>query len=363
MKLAGFNRAARIHGWRVQCVDTVAERLGDVRRLVDFWHPIGIAVDCGGLDDRLRAPNFGDVPTVCISLRQPSGGHLSTVFGDTRQIVEPAARELLTLDCAHYAYVGYPLPRLWSDLRGEAFRDAVTLHGKPFSAFTEQARTFDALNRIRKLGKWLAKLPKPCGIFAANDLTANQVLNLCAAQGLAVPDDIAVVGVDDDESICLNAHPPLSSVLPDMEHIGFTAGQALAAMIRHPRQKPVVAETGGALMLVRRASSRARLAYPEGVARALALIREKACEGLRARDVVQVMRGSRRSAELRFREAIGHSILDEIQSVRLERAKELLADPNRTISAVANLCGYASEAAFRKVYRTAFGTSPRHPCR
>lgn len=358
MKLAGAGRAAKDLGFRIQTAEATAEALANIRRLTDFWHPVGVVIDCGGIDDQMRTPRTCGLPTVFISHRPRGDVPVFSVCGDSRAIVRAAAQELLALDYPDYGFVGYPESRVWSDLRGKIFGEIVALHGRGFHAFTETS-TLSSMTLTRKLRKWLAGLPRPCGLFAANDFTANRVLNLCAAEGIRVPDEIAVVGVDDDETICLNAHPPLSSVLPDMERVGYEAVRTLSEIIRRPRLKPRNVETGEALMVARRASSRARIAYPENVARAVALIRDRACSGLRARDVIDAMDGSRRYAELQFRAAIGHTILDEIQTVRMERARELLNDPGRPVSAIANLCGYASVSAFCKQHRTAFGTLPR----
>lgn len=360
MKLAGAIRAAKDLGYRIQTVDLIAKGgFGNVRKLTAFWRPAGVLIDCGGIDDQISSPDAGNVPTVYISNRPRDGKRVFSVCGDSREIVRAAAQELLALDYPDYAFVGYPEPRIWSDIRGQLFRELVLLHRKGFHAFGPSAENRDTLSRTRKLRKWLGGLPKPCGIFAANDFTANQVLNLCAAEQIHVPDEIAVVGIDDDETICLNAHPPLTSVLPDMERVGYTAIKTLDDIIRCPKSKPRLTETGGVLMVARRASSRARIAYPENVAKAVALIRAKACDGLKARDVLAIMNGSRRYAEMQFREATGHSILDEIQAVRMERARELLNDPGRSVATVANLCGYASVSAFCKQFRESQGALPR----
>lgn len=175
-----------------------------------------------------------------------------------------------------------------------------------------------------------------------------------------MPNDIAVVGVDNDETICLGTRPSLTSVVPDMERIGYEAVKLLWRIIRNPKLKPCSVEAGGALTVARRASSRARHIYPSDVTKAIALIREKACEGLRSRNVIEVMHRSRRTCEQAFRAAIGHSILDGIQAVRMERARDLLANPTHSVALVANLCGYASLSAFTKQYRKAYGKPPRH---
>lgn len=357
MKFAGATRAAHDLGLRIQAVDAAENRRDSILKLIGFWQPAGVVIDGSLLDESGALDTPSDLPTVYISYRPRRGRPIFSVCGETEGIVRAAAQELLALDYPQYAFVGYPKDLDWSRVRGRLFRKLIRLHGRRAHAFEESetdTTTYDA-----RLLSWLRSLPKPCGVFAANDFIANRVLNLCAAAGLRVPDDIAVVGVDDDETICCNALPPLTSILPDMERIGYTAVRLLGEIFRDPKMRPVMRETGGSLLVARRASSRARIAYPDDVARALELIRAKACDGLRARDVIAALHGSRRYAELNFREATGHTILDEIQAVRMERARELLSDPTRTVSAIANLCGYASVSAFIKQYGRAYGVRPR----
>ena len=273
-------------------------------------------------------------------------------------VAELAARELLQLNYTHFAFVHYPNSRIWSNERARQFRKLIEMHGYSCPEFVpdNEGDTQDWLNRLQD---WMATLPRPCGIFAANDEVSNHIRGICRSKKWRVPNDIALVGVDNDESICESAHPRLSSVLADNEQMGFLAAQLLAERIDSPNLEPA-RRTVPPLMVVRRESTRPYRAPNENVAQALELIRDKACEGLRARDVIAVMKGARRTAEMRFREATGHSILEEIISVRMLRAKELLmSDSTRPIKIVAQMCGYASETAFRKVYTARLGAFSR----
>lgn len=358
MRLAGAKRAAQILGFRVIPIDSFENNRESIPRLVDFWNPAGIIIDCSLFTKGPTLPAQLRIPAVHLGLRFSPRKPLFSVHANRRDVVHAAAQELLLLDYPGYAYVGHPKSPEWSRERCRIFRETIALHGRKFSAFERGCRE-DGLAHSKRLRDWLAGLPKPCGVFAANDIVANHILDQCLALGIRVPNDIAVVGVDNDETICCSTHPPLTSVVPDMERIGYEAMKLLSHIIRNPRLKPCSVEAGGALTVVRRASSRARLVYPSDVAKAIGLIREKACEGLRSRDVIAVMHGSRRTCEQAFRTAIGHSILDEIQSVRMERARDLLSSSTHSVTSVANLCSYASLSAFTKQYRKAYGTTPR----
>lgn len=356
-KCAGFSRGARAHGWRVQTVTLPADRTPDLRRLVDFWKADGFVFDSGGTTNLPDVQTLGHLPSAFLTCRPASEERRFTVCENLRGTAEAAARELLQLGYRRFAFVHFPRPRYWSDERARHFRDIIRLNGGTCAEFAPDDKA-NLLTWNRRLRRWLRDLPRPCGIFAANDEVSNHVRGICATEGIGIPDEIALVGVDNDESICTSVHPHLSSVLADNEQMGFLAAHLIAEQFRDPHPQPE-ASVVQPLMVVRRESTRRRQCFDGRIQQAVRLIREKACEGLRARDVLKMLNGARRTAELSFRKATGQSILDEIQRVRLERACELLSDRSRPIKVIANLCGYASESAFRKVYRARFGASPR----
>ena len=263
----------------------------------------------------------------------------------------------LFLGYAHYAFVHYPTTRDWSCARAEAFKEAIRLNGGTCAEFQSDDKA-TPLAWAQRLRQWIRELPRPCGIFAANDEVAHHVRGICAVEGLDIPNAIALVGVDNDATVCVAAQPRLSSVLADNEQMGFRAAGLLAEQFKDSTASPHRLFVPP-LMVIRRESTRRLVCQDTQALDAIRLIREKACSGLRARDVLALFPGSRRAAEMRFREATGHSVLDEIQRVRTDRARELLADGSRPLKTLANLCGYASESAFRKVYFARFGVPPR----
>ena len=354
----GTHRIAKTLGWRIQTVDAVDGAFPNVPRILEFWNPDGVIVDCGGLTAPVPIRDFGACPVIFIGRRARAGENIFTTCEDLRATGILAARELLSQNFHDYAFVGYPERRFWSDERERAFREAVLMNGKRFHGFTHHVCRDDPLTRAANLRTWLKSLPKPCGLFAANDLVAKEVANTCAAESIDVPREIAILGVDNDETICERSSPRLSSIAMDFEQSGIIAMRMLVARLHSPRMKPAN-RTFSPLMVVRRESTRAKAGDNGDVAKAVAFIRQYACEGLRAADVVKRMSGSRRLAEIRFRAALGHSILDEILAVRLERANELLKNRSLSVQAIANFCGYASESSFHRIYRKTFGHSPR----
>lgn len=358
-KHAGVHRAAKPLGWRVQTVDAVDGGFCDIRRVIGFWKPDGLIFDCGDLSEPIPHNAVKGYPTIFLARRPRAGERIFTVCEDLEAVGRSAARELLSLQFGDYAFVGYFNDRIWSRGRERAFREAIVLNGKRYHTFTRHSNPDNPMERTSLLRKWLKALPKPCGIFTANDNVAEEVINACAAEGIDIPGELAVLGTDNNESICERTTPRISSIASDFEHCGSLAVRILNALFHSPKMAPAH-RSFPPLMVMRRESTRAKASVCGEIAAAVSYIRQHACEGLRAADVIRRMSGSRRFAEMRFRAARGHSVLEEIQSVRMERANELLAHGSMTVRAVANFCGYASESSFHRLYRKAFGNPPGH---
>lgn len=356
-KLAGVYAGGRAYGWNVQVIEPGASER-KAAKLAAFWEPDGVLVECGAEQNHFDPAVFGRTPVVFLD-RNPRtlGAGVPCVTHDSAATARVAARELLSLGLCAYAYVPWPEPRFWSEEREAGFAAALRLNGRGYSRFSGKAKPSDPRALQKEMGAWLKSLPLPVGIFAANDLVAAQVAAAAGRVGLGIPEDIALVGVDNDELLCENTNPTLSSVMPDFRLAGEKAAALLARMIASPRIRPA-AETFGPLRLVRRASTSRAKRIDREVLAALDLIRREACAGLKARDVAACFSCTRRMAEIRFRAATGQSPLEAIREIRRARAEELLADPTRDRTAIANLCGYSSANALMNFLRGA--TAPRH---
>ena len=357
-KIAGVQRHAAAVGWHVQIVDGFPTPSA-LARLVEFWHPLGAIVDCGGGYAEVHVDMFKGIPTVYLD-RNPKTmpKNASCVSHDSFSTGQLAAKELLVAGHPNFAFVPYPQPRFWSDDRERGFKDALALNGKSCETFPGGAgRSLQSVAWQRRLRRWLEKLPKPCGIFAANDSVAVEVITAAEHGGLAIPREIAVCGVDNFVPICERTTPTLTSVQPDFLLAGELAARTLGEMAAG-KFRQAVRLTFGPADVVRRASSRTGIRYDAEVAAAAELIRRKACERLTAKDVIATFKCSRRMAEMRFRQILGHSILDEIQAVRLTRAKELLANSTQDIASIPNFCGLKTANALCKFFRKETGKSP-----
>jgi LacI family transcriptional regulator len=172
---------------------------------------------------------------------------------------------------------------------------------------------------------WLQSLPKPVGIMACNDVRGRQVIEACLQVGLQVPDDVAVVGVDEDRLLCDLANPPLSSVALNLERAGYQAAELLAGLIsgrvRQPRR--ILAE---AMWVIPRRSTDVLAVEDRDVAAALRFIRDRFRTRIGVDDVVAEACISRRSLEMRFQRSLGRSIRQEIQRVRLAWSQKLAVE-------------------------------------
>ena len=356
-KLAGVQSAAPDANWHVQTIeyDSVNPK---TRTLIKFWNPVGLIIENGGLPFNISRKDIAGCPVVYLDhdpqTLSPSD---SCVYQDSAATGRMAAKELMSTGFSSFAYVPYFTPRFWCDDRKRGFREALALNGLDCSVFDSgmaKAKGIAYQNRIRK---WIQKLPKPCGIFTANDRMAEEVLTAASYMDINVPQEIAVVGVDNYTPICEHCVTPLTSIKPDFRRGGELAVLALRELVGGRRH--AIRTTFGPIGIVRRTSSRVLRAYDQQVHEALDIIRRKACEGMSSREVFPLFNCSRRMAEKRFRKIVGHSILDEIQSVRIARACELLANPQMKLDAIANFCGYSSANALRKVFRATTGKALR----
>lgn len=365
--LAGIEMVTRRRGIHVQSMHAspTSENVSEVWRL---WDPVGAIIYIADADPSLFSAY--DVPIAMIC-HDPATlpGYALAVNHDSAETGRTAARELLAMGCVHFAYVGNALPIYWSDIRGRAFAAAVRAHGYDCRSMPDAgiagAATAPTAAETKFIAAWqkrfrafLRSLPKPCGLFAANDYAAAEVLAAARHEDIKVPDELAVLGVDNDKTICERATPTLSSIEPNFRHAGFLA----ASLLLEAAAKPSGARSGRSVVfsdlgVARRASTSAASARDPFVAEALERIRKEACMGLRPADVAALFNGTRRVADLKFKRAVGRTIGEEIHAVQLETAKRMLADPARRIDAISDFCGFTAPGAMRKFFRRETGMS------
>ena len=272
---------------------------------------------------------------------------------DSRKITESAVKTLLDMDFAAYAYVSAYSRFHWSEQRKRHFKEVLKLNGHSCHSFDGTGLAASGTEKSAQLGSWLSALPKPCGLLAANDHTAMQVLSVAAREGIKVPDELSVLGIDDDEDICESTTPPLSSIRCDFFGGGMLAGEMIDRFPSHGQGRPQT-ECYGVTRITIRQSTRKALRHTPSIRQALEAIQLRATEGISAADVIPLIGGSRRSAERKFRAAVGHGILEEILNVRFEKVKKLLATP-MLLKALSDQTGFSSTNNLQRMFKARFG--------
>jgi LacI family transcriptional regulator len=279
---------------------------------------------------------------------------------DDRLIARAAFEHLAGRGFKHFAFCGDDHYN-WSRWRGEAFCAAAKRQGSEphvLSRITAGPRSREGWGaEMERLARWVEKLPKPIGIMACFDLVGRQVLEACRLAGAAVPDEVAVVGVDNDELLCELADPPLSSVAPDTHRTGYLAASLLDQLMSGRSVRP-----GGHFMeplgVVVRTSSDVLAIEDADVSAAVRYIRRHACEGINVNDVLAQAPLSRRVLEARFKKLIGRTPHEEIERVRLDRVKELLRETDLPLSEVARRAGYEHVEYLSVVFKKRVGSPP-----
>ena len=264
-----------------------------------------------------------------------------------------AAKTLLEHDFAAYAYVSAYSRFHWSEQRKQYFEEVMKLNGRTCRCFDGTGLAACDAAKSAQLGSWLSSLPKPCGLLAANDHTAAQVLSVAAHEGIKVPDELSVLGIDDDEDVCESTIPPLSSISCDFRGGGMLAGEMICKMLNGRHDKELT-DMYGAVHVTIRQSIRRNRKYPPSIRLALESIRLRATEGISAADIIPLIGGSRRSAERKFRAAVGHGILEEILNVRFEKVKKLLTTPI-LLKAMSDQTGFSSANNLQRMFKARFG--------
>jgi LacI family transcriptional regulator len=354
-KIQGILKYARLNGpWDVQLLEDrpYISKLGMLKN----WHPDGI-ITRGSADTFEGQPaDTEKTPTVFIdavsSVSQPH-----SVNQNPRLISETVADYYLRQGLRQFAYVSSIPQSCWSLNRANAFVDRLRQNGCACAIYEPEHMDDWGLEQ-RHMLKWLISLPRPCGVMAALDLQAKQVLDTCLKAGIRVPEEIAVIGVDDDETICENTLPTLSSVLPDFEGGGYLAAELLDRLMRGSRRKSV-SLTYGVKRIVHRQSSQYIQAPTLLAASAVEFIRLNACAGITVPDVARNCHVSRSVIEKAFKHALGHSLLEEIQNRRLERLCMLLRETTLPIGEIGERCGYSTETYLKRLFKRTFGLTMR----
>jgi LacI family transcriptional regulator len=278
----------------------------------------------------------------------------AAIYVDDFAVGEAAAQHLAGLKLEHFAYCGLSSRPVPSSGRGFGYYSYLEKCGFAVESFIDDEGAGES--SLPSLGRWLRKLPKPSGVLAFDDRMAERLLAACRWAGLRIPEDIALVGVGNDELICELMDPGLSSVRIPIREIGRLAAEAVEAHWQgkevEPRQTLRPAE------LIVRASSERQLKDDPGVAAAVKLIRSRAHRPFGTDQIVEAIGIPRRTLERRFLASTGKTVHEFIIEFRLRLAKRLLRRTREPLGEVARQCGYAAPSAFIRMFAEREGCRP-----
>ena len=280
-----------------------------------------------------------------------------------------AARHFIEHHFTNFAFCGYN-GRSYSDGRRNGFVRSLELNHfrcslystprialKDFEDSVVMHEHFGMPSDARQLLKWLRGLPKPVAIFCAHDMRAYQVSEICRANGIHVPEDVAILGVDDDELVCQFTDPPISSIDQNPVGIGYAAAESLQKMFDKPGVVPPPVRVKP-LKLIERGSTRIYPLSPPWLSDALVFIRANITKNITAADVYTHVGKSHTLVDKAFRQKLGTSVQKEISKTRLTEAKRLVQTTSMPLKSIAKASGFSSLQYFSSSFTAAFGSSP-----
>lgn len=333
-------------------------------RGIERWQGDGIIAD---FDDPLIGEALADstLPVVAVggsyqdARAYPKG--IPYVATDNHALIKLAYEHLIEAGLTRFACFSLPVAQAnrWAQEREQAFRRLMHRDGLPVEVYRglgTSAPLWDSA--VEQQIAWLQALPKPIGIIAVTDARARQLLQACLTAGIAVPEQVALIGIDNDPLTRTLTRVPLSSVIQGTETMGRTAAALLHQMLHG---KPC---TGTQILVppdainVQASSLHQPLGNPY-VMQALLFIRQYACQGIKTAQVAAYVGVSRSSLEAHFRKVRGCSVHDEILRFKLAAAAKGLESQGLAIADIAQQCGFKSAQYLHTVFRREFGCTPR----
>jgi LacI family transcriptional regulator len=362
--LWGVIRYAQAHqSWDILHLEQETDY--DLKTLVSRWSPDGILCQ---MNRSHVAEQLGELDVPAVSLRAPCTPKGAPWFDtDHETCVRMAIDHLVQNGFPHFGFCGI-VDVEFSDARQRVFEQVMRENGIPIHAYSpsllssfedddEPQRKVHTKLNTPALRDWLSSLPQPIGIVACNDMHAMRVLEAAHEAGLTIPESVAVVGVDNDPMICEMTIPPLTSVEPDTERIGYLGSE----MLDRRMARQTISEYQNYIkprdLVVRHSSDGLAVGDP-AIATALRVIRRSAIQGVSVQQVAMESDLSRASLDRRFRQVMGRTPKQEIDRQRLQQSKRLLQETNYPLSKVAMLSGFADASHLCKVFQRGVGKSP-----
>ncbi len=286
---------------------------------------------------------------------------LPLVAHDDVAVGQMAAEHLLGRHFRWFAFSGY-VNTLWSDRRQRGFTEHLTEVGcpPPATLLIQRPETLAEWEEVQQqLTNWIKELHKPVGLMASSDHHAQRILDACQRANVVVPEEVAVIGVDNDEETCRLSDPPLTSVMLDSERVGYEGAKLLNTLMRRKlKARPAKQMFIPPLGVLARQSTDVTAINDPLVAHAARTIRERACHGLSVDELVRSLRISRSIFYQRFHTALGRSPHYEILRVQLDRVKSLLVQTSLPLKEIAEMCGFNNPNYLNVAFKREMGVTP-----
>ena len=324
------------------------------------WSPDGIITS-------IHLPAIRDIATITgipiVGFGSNSGQQdeelkFPVVSSNQTEIGRMAARYFINKGLRHFAFCGGAERAHWCTQRKASFMEELSKQGFTCDVYQPDDATVASMpSAIVSLGNWLETLPKPAGVFVFFDGWARWVLDACVLQNLQVPQEVSVLGVDNDQWLCDLSQPSLSSIDANVETAGYVAADILHKLMSGQPAPAGVTYIDPAKVEERDSSS--YLAFEDQeVAVAIRYIKEHACDPIAPADVLKLTGMSNSTAYRKFMKALGRSIHDEIQRVQMERVQQMLTSTNLSVTEAARQAGFQNMRYLTKVFRDATGMTP-----
>lgn len=331
-----------------------------------YWEPHGLrevwpqlrTLDAQGIIlrdvDRVKDVSALGIPAIVVGHSRKEIPGLVNVVTESKRVGHLAAEHLTGCGLQHFAYCG-DCNNPWSRERSASFRQQLATRGHDVEFF--RPPTTNAQQVRPALKRWLLSLPRPVGLLAENDDYGEQIIETCKIAGIRIPDEVAVLGVDNDELVCELSAPPMSSVALNFERAGYESARALERLMQ---RQPVHARTilVQATHVVARQSTDILATDDPAVVKALHFIREHAQKTMSVTDVARAAGVSRRTLEKRFRAVVDRSVLKEIRCVRCDRIARLLTETNLSVARIAESLDFENQQHLARYFRAEKDTTP-----
>ncbi len=354
--LRGISKYASLYGpWNFCTAQPFyyekADNQNKVLSLIKKWDADGVIMRETPDVEQIKKLGIPAVISTYMSEKIPG---MTTVVGDCKGAGIMAAEHLLERGFKKFAYCGLD-NMYWSHERRASFQERLSQYGCSVEVY-KQPNT--KTNEQAFLVEWLKKLPKPIGLMTCTDDRSQDIVEACKLAGIHIPEEIAVIGVDNDELICGLSNPPLSSVALNATKAGYEAAEALDHLMKGGKNEERVI-VASATHIASRQSTDIMAIDDAEVASAIRYIRQNSKKIIQIGDVVEITSLSQRALQQRFRKILGRTIHDEIKRARIDMICKMLLNTKKTVSQIAFELGFFGDDHIARYFKKEKGMSPK----